>query len=123
MITVEKLTPAWRDAFLVSRNSLFTYASPDYWNGIEDPASALPVRTYIGRDESRVVAWGSFFVRELDIGRPTAPVIKVAMACAIGTLPDYQRRGLGAKVWRAAEESLAREVDGVFVYTGEGGQG
>jgi len=29
MITVDKLTPAWRDAFLTSRNSLFTHASPE----------------------------------------------------------------------------------------------
>jgi GNAT superfamily N-acetyltransferase len=123
MITVEELTRAWRDAFLVSRNSLFTPASPQYWDRLEDSASWFPARTYIGHDETKVVAWSSFLVRELELGRQETSTIKVAMAFAVGTLPDHQRQGLGGKVWRAAEESLAQEADGVLVYTGEGGKG
>jgi hypothetical protein len=123
MITVEKLTPAWREAFLVSRNSLFTSLDSPYWERVENPNSSVPVRTFIGRDQSKVLSWGSFFLRGLHTGRDDAPALKVAMACAIGTLPDHQRQGLGAKVWRAAETTLAEEVDGVLVYTGEGGPG
>lgn len=123
MITVEKLTPAWREAFLVSRNSLFTPLDSSYWDQIEHPNSSISVRTFIGRDESRVLSWGSFYLRGLHVGRDRAPALRVAMACAIGTLPDHQRRGLGAKVWRAAEMSLGREADGILVYTGEGGSG
>jgi GNAT superfamily N-acetyltransferase len=123
MITVEKLTPAWREAFLVSRNSLFTPIESPYWEQIENPGSSVPVRTFIGRDQSKVLSWGSFFLRGLHTGRDPAPDLRVAMACAIGTLPDHQRQGLGAKVWHAAETALAREVDGVLVYTGESGPG
>lgn len=123
MITVEKLTPAWRDAFLVSRNSLFTPLDSPYLDQIERPDSGVSVRTFIGRDESRVLAWGSFYLRGLQTGRDRVPALRVAMACAIGTLPDHQRQGLGAKVWRASEMELAQEVDGVLVYTGEGGSG
>jgi hypothetical protein len=123
MITVEKLTPAWREAFLVSRNSLFTPFDSQYWNRVENPDSSVPVRTFIGRDQSKVLSWGSFFLRGLHTGRDRAPALRVAMACAIGTLPDHQRQGLGAKVWCAAEMTLTQEVDGVLVYTGEGGSG
>jgi hypothetical protein len=123
MITVEKLTPAWREAFLVSRNSLFTPLDSPYWDRVDTPDSSGPVRTFIGRDQSKVLSWGSFFLRGLQTGRDRAPALRVAMACAIGTLPDHQRQGLGAKVWRAAETTLAQEVDGVLVYTGEGGPG
>ena len=120
MTTVEKLAPAWRDAFLASRNSLFTPVDAHYYERAENPVSPFPVRTFIGRDESKVVSWGSFFLRQFAIGRKNAPALKVAMACAIGTLPDYQRRGLAGKVWRAAEQSLTQEVDAVLIYTGEG---
>src|ERR1017187_32647 len=123
MITVEKLAPAWRDAFLASRNSLFTTIDAAYCDRIENTASSFPVRTFIGRDESKVVSWGSFFLRQLAVSRENTPAVKVAMACAIGTLPDCQRQGLARKVWRAAEQSLAREVDAVLIYTGEGGKG
>ncbi len=123
MITVEKLAPAWRDEFLASRNSLFTPIDAAYCDRIEDPVSPFPVRTFIGREESKVVSWGSFFLRQLAFGRKNTPAIKVAMACAIGTLPDYQRRGLAGKVWRAAEQSLAQEADAVLIYTGEGSPG
>src|ERR1035437_6521856 len=123
MITVEKLAPAWRDAFLASRNSLFTPIDADYCDRAENPASPFPVRTFIGRDESKVVSWGSFFLRKLALGRENAPALKVAMACAIGTLPDYQRQGLAGRVWRAAEQSLSQETDAVLIYTGEGGKG
>jgi hypothetical protein len=122
-MTVEKLTPAWREAFLVSRNSLFTPLDSPYWERIENPDSTVRVRTFIGRDQAKVLSWGSFFLRGLHTGRERAPALRVAMACAIGTLPDHQRQGLGAKVWRAAEMSLGQEVDGVLVYTGEGGSG
>ena len=118
MIAVEMLSPARRAAFLASRNSLFTPVTPDYWDRAENPNSPFPVRTYIGLDGSKVVAWSSFYLRHLEL-----PAMKVGMACAIGTLPDYQRQGLGAKVWRAAEEQLTREADAVVVYTGEGGKG
>jgi hypothetical protein len=123
MITVEKLSPAWRDAFLASRNSLFTPIDAAYCDRVENSAGPFPVRTFIGRDKSKVVSWGSFFLRKLALGRKNAPALKVAMACAIGTLPDYQRQGLAGKVWRVAEQSLAREVDAVLIYTGEGGKG
>lgn len=123
MITVEKLTPAWRHAFLVSRNSLFTPISADYFDRVENPASPFPARTFIGRNGSKVVSWGSFYPRKLELGPARAPGLKIAMACAIGTLPDHQRQGLGAKVWRAAEESLSKEIDGILVYTGEAGPG
>jgi hypothetical protein len=123
MITVEKLTPAWREAFLASRNSLFTPLDSPSWDRVENPGSSNPVWTFIGRDQSKVLSWGSFFPRGLHLGRERTQVLQVAMACAIGTLPDYQRQGLGAKVWRAAEAALAQEVDGVLVYTGEGGPG
>ncbi len=122
MITVEKLAPAWRDRFLASRNSLFTPITAPYCDRIEDPASPFPVRTFIGRNESKIVSWGSFFLRELVTGRENLSAMKVAMACAIGTLPEYQRQGLAGKVWRAAEKSLAQEVDAMLIYTGEGGQ-
>jgi GNAT superfamily N-acetyltransferase len=123
MITVEQLTPAWREAFLVSRNSLFTPLDAPYWDQVERSDASVPVRTFIGRDQSKVLSWGSFFLRGLHTGRDRAPALRVAMACAIGTLPEHQRQGLGAEVWRAAEMALAREVDGVLVYTGEGGSG
>jgi hypothetical protein len=123
MITVEKLAPAWRDAFLASRNSLFTPIDSAYCDRVEKAASPFSVRTFIGRDESKVVSWGSFFLRKLALGSENASALKVAMACAIGTLPDYQRQGLAGKVWRLAEESLAREVDAALIYTGEGGKG
>ena len=97
MVTVEKLTPAWWEAFLVSRNSLFTPLDSQYWNRIENPHASVPVRTFIGRDQSKVLSWGSFFLRRLHTGRDRAAALRVAMACAIGTLPDHQRRGLGAK--------------------------
>jgi len=123
MITVEALTPAWREAFLVSRNSLFTPLDSQYWNRVENPGSSVPVRTFIGRDQSRVLSWGSFFLRGLHPGRDSVPALRVAMACSIGTLPDHQRQGLGAKVWRVSETELAREVDGILVYTSESGPG
>jgi hypothetical protein len=123
MITVEKLAPAWRDAFLASRNSLFTPIDATYCDRVEKSASPFPVRTFIGRDESKVVSWGSFFLRKLALGMENRSALKVAMACAIGTLPDCQRQGLAGKVWRTAEQSLAREVDAALIYTGEGGKG
>jgi GNAT superfamily N-acetyltransferase len=123
MITVEKLAPVWRDAFLASRNSLFTPIDAAYCDRVEKPASLFPVRTFIGRDESKVVSWGSFFLRRLATARENTPALKVAMACAIGTLPDYQRQGLAGKIWRAAEQSLAGEIDALLIYTGEGGKG
>jgi GNAT superfamily N-acetyltransferase len=123
MVTVEKLTPAWREAFLVSRNSLFTPIESPYLEQVENPDSSVPVRTFIGRDQSKVLSWGSFYLRGLHTERDRVPALRVAMACAIGTLPDHQRQGLGTKVWRAAEMALAQEVDGVLVYTGESGPG
>ncbi len=123
MISVEMLTPARRPAFLASRNSLFTPVSTEYWNRAENPESPFRLRTCIGHDGSKVLAWGSFYLRQLDVGRTNVAPIRVGMACAIGTLPGYQRQGLGAKVWRAAEKQLAQEADGIMVYTGEGGSG
>ena len=71
----------------------------------------------------KLFPWGSFFCGKLALGRENTSPLKVAVACAIGTLPDYQRQGLAGKVWRTAEQSLAREVDAVLIYTGEGGKG
>ncbi len=118
MIAVEMLTPARRPAFLASRNSLFTPVTAEYWDRADSPDSPFPVRTWVALDGDKVVAWSSFYLRKLEL-----PAMKVGMACAIGTLPDYQRQGLGAKVWRAAEEHLAREADAGLVYTGERGPG
>jgi len=123
MMTVEKLTPAWHVAFLASHNALFTKISAEYLERLGDPQSPFPVRTFIARDETQVAAWGRFYLRSLQLYGDTAAPLKVAMACAIGTLPDHQRKGLGRKVWRVAEGASAEEVDAVVVYTSEGGMG
>jgi GNAT superfamily N-acetyltransferase len=123
MMTVERLTPAWHAAFLASHNVLFTKIPPEYLKRLDDPHSPFPVRTFIARDGAQVAAWGRFYQRTLQLYGDSAPPLKVAMACAIGTLPDHQRKGLGRKVWRAAEDASAKEVDAVVVYTSEGGMG
>ena len=123
MMVVERLTPEWRDAFVASHNSLFTKISAEYVDRIHSNKLTFPVRTFIGREDGKVVAWGSFYLRKFSVYGDSSPSLKVAMACAIGTLPECQRQGLGRKVWRLAEETLAEEVDAVMLYTGEGGKG
>lgn len=123
MIVVERLTPEWSDAFLASHNSLFTRISSEYVARLQSEGSPFPVRIFIAREGPRVLAWGRFYLRRFDARGDSTPPLKVAMACAIGTLPEYQRQGLGRKVWRLAEDSLASEVDAVLLYTSEGGKG
>ncbi len=123
MITVERLSPAWRSPFLQSRNSLFVPIDAAYLERTEAPDSAFPVTTYIARDESRVLSWAGFYSRRLMIGAPQAPSLRLAHAFAIGTLPEHRRQGLGRKVWQAAERHLVADTDGILIYTNEGGDG
>ena len=110
MIVVERLTPEWSDAFLASRNSLFTKVSKEYVERVHWGKSPFPVHSFIARDDQRVMAWSTFYLRKLDVrGDATSP-LRAAMACAIGTLSEYQRQGLGRKVWRLAEEAWRKVI-------------
>jgi GNAT superfamily N-acetyltransferase len=123
MITIEPLSTAWSESFLQSRNTVFTPVSPEYWRRINQETARSPVRTFVCRDESRVLSWASFCLRQIHLGSPARRPLRIGQAWAIGTLPDAQRKGYARKVWMAAEEELARETDGILIYTDEHGVG
>jgi len=121
-LTVEQLTEPWIGAYLKTRNSMFTAVSAAYIaRTMTDSPLRFPVRHYIARDEREVAAFAGFYLRPLHLA--SGLTVTVALACAIGTNPAYQRQGLGRKVWQCAEQELAGVADGVVIYTGYGSTG
>ena len=120
-LTLEALSEKWLDQYLTARSSLFTAVSRDYLLKTLRNDSPFPVRNYLARDADKVAACASFYLRPLEIDRNFN--VTAAIACAIGTLPEYQRHGIGRKLWRYCEQELCGQADAVVIYAKETGTG
>ncbi len=120
-LTLEILSEKRLDQYLRTRSTLFTAVSRDYLLNTLRNDSSFPVRHYIAGNAGEVAACASFYLRPMAVSHNFN--ITVAMACAIGTLPAYQRQGIGRKLWRYCEKELSEQADAVAIYTGETGTG